>query len=159
MKLTDEEKQSIEQLIDNPLNALPVYAPFKRLETFYVMVVHDNLHVKIKRSYGAMILEQINLCCILLPKCQFGTVKSKLRATEQFLWAFASILCMVEFVVMHDVGVTVRQATELVMLIKEIQSQMGGFRKYLHQEDNRQNPEPAGEGSEQVFSKGAPTLM
>ena len=153
-KLTDNQKRQLKQLdelIGNPLNALPVYAPFKRFEEYYVLVANDNLNVKVQRLYGRLIGEKILECRVLLPKCQFGTKLSKLNATVDFLNAFSTILGCVEFIALHDVGVSINQATELVMLIKEIRSQMGGFQKYLElQKENCQNPEPTGEGSEQV---------
>lgn len=162
-KLTEEQKQQLKQLevlIGNPLNALDVYAPFKRFEEYYILVVDGNLHVKIQRTYGHVITERILECRQLLPKCQFGTRLSKLQATESFLHSFATILGCVEFIVLHDVGVSINQGAELVMLIKEIRSQMGGFRKYLENSlENCQNPEPTGEGSEQVKTKGSPALM
>lgn len=162
-KLTEEQKRQLrqlEELIGNPLNALSVYAPFKRFEDFFIMVVHDNLHVKIQRSYGRVIVEEILSCRKSLPKCQFGTRASKLAATMDFLNSFATILGCMEFITMHDVGVSINQATELIMLIKDIRSQMGGFQKYLeNQKEDCQDPEPTGEGSEQVKTKGSPALM
>lgn len=153
-KLTEEQKRQLKQLetlIGNPLNALDVYAPFKRFEEYYVLVVDGNLHVKIQRTYGRIITEQILECRKLLPQCQFGTKLDKLQATKGFLNAFATILGCVEFIVLHDVGASINQSTELAMLIKEIQSQMGGFQKYLeNQVENCQNPKPTDEGSEQV---------
>lgn len=153
-KLTEEQKQQLKQLevlIGNPLNALDVYAPFKRFEEYYILVVDGNLRVKIQRTYGRVITERILECRQLLPKCQFGTMLSKLQATESFLYSFATILGCVEFIVLHDVGVSINQSVELAMLIKEIRSQMGGFQKYLeNQKENCQNPKPTDEGSEQV---------
>ena len=151
-KLTDEQYaalKELESLIGDPLNALDVYAPFKRFEEYFTLVVYDNLHVKIQRQHGQLIFQQIMACRVLLPKCQFGTRANKLQATKDFLDAFATILGGIDFIAMHDVGVSIGQSTELVMIIKEIQRQMGGFRKYLENEEGiHQNPQPTGEGSE-----------
>ena len=162
-KPTEEQRQllrQLEELIGNPMNALDVYAPFKRFEEYFILTVFGNLNVQIQRSYGKTITDEILKCRVLLPKCQFGTRTSKLAATVDFLNAFATILGCIEFIILHNVGVSINQGAELVMLIKEIRSQMGGFRKYLENSlENCQNPEPTGEGSEQVKTKGSPALM
>ena len=151
-----QEIRELERLIANPLNALKVYAPFKRLRAYFVLTIYDNIVHKVKTSLGRMMLDAIFECDALLPRCQFGTRAGKLAATQEFLHRFAFLLSAVEFLVMNDnLGVSVRQATEMVMLIKGIQDQMGGFEKYLRREpesqEYRQDPQPTGEGSEQVL--------
>lgn len=152
--LTDEQRHNLlqlEELIGNPLNSLAVYAPFKRFQEYFILTVYGNLHVNVQRSYGRKVVDKILECHDALPKCQFGTRTSKLAATVDFLHAFATILSCVEFMVMHNVGISINQGAELVMLIKEIRSQMGGFRKYLENaSENRQNLKPTGKGGEQV---------
>ena len=150
----DERKQELaelDKLIGNPLNAMKVYAPFKRLRAYYALHIHKNIVHHVKQSLGKMMLDAIFECDLLLPKCQFGTKASKLEATQEFLHMFAFLLSGVEFLVMNEnLGVSVKQATEMVMLIKEVQDQMGGFQRYLRNEC-RQIPKPTGEGSEQVL--------
>lgn len=137
----------MKQIISNPLNALKVYAPFKRLQSYYALHVHKNIVHDIKMSLGRMMLESLFECDVLLPKCQFGTREEKLEATKEFLHRFAFLLSGTEFLITNgNLGVSVRQGTEMVMLIKEVQQQMGGFHRYLC----RQQSEPTGEGSEQV---------
>lgn len=143
-----DELKTAEQVIDNPLNALKVYAPFKRFRDYFILVCNPNLHIKIQRSVGQRVVDTIIDCEALLPYCQFGKRQDKLNATEEFLKKFAFILAEIEFITMNNVGVSVRQVTELVMLIKEIRAQMGGFRKYLVNGGDCQNPQPTGEGSE-----------
>ena len=140
----------LEQYISNPLNALPVYAPFCRFQAYFVINIEPNIRHDVKISLGRMMLETVFRSLALLPKCQFGTRRSKLRATMDFLDNFAFLLSSVEFLALHkEFGVSVAQATEMVMLIKEIQSQMGKFSSYLRhatEDDDRQDPQPTGDG-------------
>ena len=103
-KPTEEQRQllrQLEELIGNPMNALDVYAPFKRFEEYFILTVFGNLNVRIQRSYGKTITDEIMKCRVLLPKCQFGTRTSKLAATVDFLNAFATILGCVEFIILR----------------------------------------------------------
>lgn len=146
----EEEIKTIEEfaaIADNPMNALKVYAPFKRFARFFLLVSYDNLNVKVKGSVGDVIVDRLMDCYTLLPKCQFGKRESKIAATEAFLYDFATILACVEFIVENNVGISIRQGTELLFLIKEIQTQMGGFKRYLNKECH-QDSEPTGERSE-----------
>lgn len=150
-----KELDELDRLIGNPLNAMKVFAPFKRLRAYFVLSIYDNIVHKVKMSLGRKMLYAIFECDQLLPRCQFGTLRSKLAATVEFLHHFAFLLSAVEFLAINDnLGVSVRQATEMVMLIKEIQDQMGGFEKYLRREpDNneyRQSLQPTGQEGEQV---------
>ena len=159
--MTKEDREALEELrraIGNPLNALKVYAPFKRLRAYYALHVHKNIVVHLQRSLGKMMLDAIFECDALLPRCQFGTLRGKLEATESFLHRMAFLLSAVEYLAESaDVGVSIRQATEMVSLIKEIQAQMGGFKKFLQEEEyRRRSPQPTGAGSVQAVDKGEP---
>ena len=151
MKTQEEiqnELREFESLVSNPLNALRVYAPFKRFRRYYVLVVYKNLHHDVKQSLGKKMLDAVFECDLLLPRCQFGNKSTKLAATEDFMHNFSFLLSGVEFLALSNVGLSIKQATELVMLIKEIQAQMGAFSKYLKTEGSHQFPQPTGEGSE-----------
>lgn len=149
-----KELQTLEDIVDNPLNALPVFGPFKRFRRYFVVDVLRNINNEIRHTLGAKMLNAIFDCDELLPRCQFGTRKGKLEATEEFLHKFGFLLSAVEFLAMTpNMGVSIRQATELVMNIKEIRRQMHGFEKYLSRteiEEYRRNLQPKGEESEQV---------
>ena len=164
--MNEQQKEDLDLLkeyIANPLCALKVYAPFCRFRDYFTLHIHPNIRHDIKQTLGRMMLESVFECEQLLPRCQFGSRRGKLTATMEFLHHFAFILSGVEFRATHaELGVSIRQATEMVMLIKEIQSQMGKFRNYLRhttEEDDCQDPQPTGEGSEQVLTKGSCALM
>lgn len=148
------EMKTLEDIIDNPLNALPVFGPFKRFREYFVVHVHPNIKRDIRHTLGTMMLTSVFECDELLPRCQFGTRRSKLEATGEFLRKIGFLLSAVEFLAKTpNMGVSIRQATELVMHIKEIRRQMYGFEKYLSRtgiEEYRQNLQPKGEKSEQV---------
>lgn len=157
-----EDLELLEEYISNPLKSLPVYAPFCRFQEYFALNVEPNIKHEIKISLGRMMLNDVFECMRLLPKCQFGTRKSKLTATGDFLDKFAFLLAGIEFLATHkDLGVSIRQATETVILIKEIQSQMGKFRSYLRHstgDDDCQDPQLTGDGSGQVLTKGSCAL-
>ena len=62
--MTKEDQEALEELrraIGNPLNALKVYAPFRRLRAYYALHVHKNIVVHLQRSLGKMMLDAMDL--------------------------------------------------------------------------------------------------
>ena len=149
-----KELEALQRIVDNPLNALPVWAPFLRFAQYYILNVHKRMMHELKISLGRRILDTIVECMAMLPRCQFGTRQRKIEATEKFLDNFGFILAAVEMLaVTPDTGVDPLKIATMAELIKEIRRQMGAFQRYLSSTEMkryRQSPDPKGEGSEQV---------